>query len=212
MPALCTFSHASVSISLWLMHESTDEAISMCKMQGINTAAIEKLSQKIAKERACTLLALRELETESNNSLEISHNADGAPILNDNSLGISISHSRDIAAVAILPLSAEATGNDGFGIDIEQINERVGLLSPRFLSDAELGCIAESDNIAFTKAWTAKEAVFKAHGKEAVDFAKSIRLSPDFNTASVNASIYELKFWHLEEQNEILCLAIKREK
>ncbi len=97
--------------------------------------------------------------------VEIGHNADGAPFIVGSTLKVSISHSRDIAAVAVAP--------DALGIDIEQARpEQLKRIAARVLSAEEL--IVYSDRLL--QAWTLKEALYKASTNADADFRSDINL------------------------------------
>ena len=130
------------------------------------------------------------------------HTDSGAPILPG--VAVSVSHSERIACVAI---SSEA--GHSFGIDVEDSTRaQLAKVAPRFLSGHEL-TLLDFDSENLCKAWTAKEAVFKAIDKEGVDFAKDIRLSlPNFDTAEYipENSLFSLSFYNMPFNN-IICIA-----
>ena len=105
----------------------------------------------------------------------VGHHPDGAPFLPGRPREyISISHSATHAAVAV--------SNAPIGIDIEQPRPQLERVAARFLSEREQAA-AQSIGNGLLKAWTAKEAVFKAVPEQGVDFARDIVLSDDFTTA-----------------------------
>lgn len=86
----------------------------------------------------------------------IGHNADGAPRVEDHpSLHISISHSRDMLAMAL-------DAHRPIGIDIETPRSNLRRVAPRFLTPDELGRTRSLHDLL--RAWTAKEALFKVAG------------------------------------------------
>lgn len=96
------------------------------------------------------------------------HTPEGAPYLKDNPVHISISHSRSRAALAVC---AEAP----VGVDVETLRDQLARVAPRVLSEAELadyGTTAEG----LLRAWTLKEALYKAAGVPGVDFRTGINL------------------------------------
>lgn len=104
------------------------------------------------------------------------HRPSGAPYLEGRpELSISVSHSLTLAAVAL--------ANGPVGIDIEQPRPQLQRIARRFLSDHEQANFGESVE-KLLRAWTAKEAIFKAAGKEGIDFARDIRLAEDMSTAT----------------------------
>jgi len=102
----------------------------------------------------------------------IKYNNDGKPFLVDNSHCISISHTNGWVAVMAHP-SMEV------GIDIEIPTEKIKKISSRFLSPIEQEELHEDFNLSQIQlAWSAKEALYKTIGKDALDFAKQLRIFP----------------------------------
>ena len=83
---------------------------------------------------------------------------------------VSITHTRGYAAAIYhreLPV----------GIDIEIIREKILKIGNRFLVEEELNFL-ESHPAHFTMAWSAKESIFKCHGKRGVSLRDNILLEP----------------------------------
>ncbi|MDR1653538.1 MAG: 4'-phosphopantetheinyl transferase superfamily protein [Prevotellaceae bacterium] len=134
-----------------------------------NLPAIDPQSSAGNHKRQCEKIAAHKvLEKLLNTKTEIMHDPYGKPFLKDNTLKISISHSKTKIALII-----HATKN--VGIDVENISPKILKLASRFLSDKELAQIRQSAE-NYTIAWAAKEAAFKIAGKAAVDFRKSLEI------------------------------------
>ncbi|MCL2597176.1 MAG: 4'-phosphopantetheinyl transferase superfamily protein [Paludibacter sp.] len=103
-----------------------------------------------------------------NQNVEIAHDENGIPFLKDNSLKISISHSKTY--VAVISHSTQKVG-----IDIEDISDKILRLAERFLSKKELKIIPQSPE-NYTIAWAAKEAAYKIIGKGATNFRQSLEI------------------------------------
>lgn len=104
------------------------------------------------------------------------HDAVGAPIIYRSGeildVKVSISHSQKIAALAIAPSDMLA------GIDIESDRAQLTRVAPRVLSEAEVEYYKNQAR-GFLKAWTLKEALYKAVrgiAGEEIDFAKQLVL------------------------------------
>lgn len=96
------------------------------------------------------------------------HDADGAPLLAGSSLHLSISHSHHFAAIALDP-------DVRIGIDIEEPRlEQLQHVISKFLAPEEL---PQWQN-RLLRAWTAKEATFKAAGTSGLTIGQ-IRLIAD---------------------------------
>lgn len=110
----------------------------------------------------------------------IVHAPSGRPLLeNADGLYISISHSADYVAVAFGHL-------EGIGIDVEQPRAQLARVAPRVLSAAEMAVYGRSESLLL-RAWTLKEALYKAALTEGIDFRRDIilPLSPDDTRATV---------------------------
>jgi len=124
-----------------------------------------------------------------NKNIEIAHDENGSPFIKDNSLKISISHSKIYVAVII-------HSEKKVGIDIEDISDRMLQLAERFLSKKELAKIPQSiEN--YTLAWAAKETAFKIIGKETTDFRKSLEIQ----TIEANSEIPTISLKFLRKNN-----------
>ena len=99
----------------------------------------------------------------------ISHDASGAPRVDGDSIHISISHSAHTAAVVV-------DSSHRIGIDAEDVRGgQLRRVAARVLSSAELaeyGC----DDVWLTRAWTLKEALYKAAGVAGADWRTDLRL------------------------------------
>ncbi len=127
----------------------------------------------------------------------LSHTDQGAPRVDGRQ--VSISHSRTHAALAFHPAAA-------IGIDLESPRPQLQRVKSRFLSAEELDAFGSSDELLL-KAWTAKEAVYKAAETLGPDL-RDIRLAPDLRTARAAGREYTLHYHPLPP--DLLCLAIRR--
>lgn len=101
----------------------------------------------------------------------VGHRDTGAPYLvGREDISLTVSHSRDYAAVAF---SAERT----VGVDIEQWREQLVRVAPRVLSESEMAVYGVSSDLLL-RAWTMKEALYKAALTPGLDFRRDIMLPP----------------------------------
>ncbi len=125
------------------------------------TIALDVISGAYGNRRACEKAAIQRLmDFAAGTNTEILHRPDGSPYpAPPCHLHISISHSRHIAAL----LWSES---QGYGIDIEEARqEQLSRIAARVMSQDEIESF--SDNLL--KAWTLKEAAFKAAGLPVAD-------------------------------------------
>lgn len=96
----------------------------------------------------------------------------GKPRIMDSPYEISISHSHGLAAAITAPLAV--------GIDIQKIVPKLERLSHKYMRPAELGSLSEGQHrLAHLHVyWGAKEALYKAYGRRALDFRNHILIQP----------------------------------
>ena len=139
----------------------------------------------------------------------ISHFPSGEPYLKQHpELKISVSHSHCFAAFAVGPV-AEGL----FGVDVEDASRKqLVKVASRFLMPDELELAGLQKN-GLAKAWTAKEAVYKASAIKNPDYKHGVCLSHDeFGQAETeDKEVFNLYFAELEHNN-ILCVACKGNK
>lgn len=110
----------------------------------------------------------------------VGHRDTGAPYLvGREDISLTVSHSRDYAAVAF---STRRT----IGVDIEQWREQLLRVAPRVLSESEMAVYGVSSNLLL-RAWTMKEALYKAALTPGLDFRRDIMLPP--HPASTAATV-----------------------
>lgn len=125
---------------------------------------------------------------------QLAHNQDGAPLVEG--VNISITHSQKLAAVAI-------SSNAPVGIDAEEYRPALQRVKTRFLSPEELLWIKEDQDLL--KAWTTKEAVYKALGIRVLT-GPEIAIDPDFRSATAQTRLFSLH--HFQIDSTLITLAI----
>ena len=112
----------------------------------------------------------------------IEHTDSGAPLLDDSTRRISVSHTGRFLCVALLPNTPEAdmhvfAPRTAMGIDCESADRsQVLKIRDRFLSDAEKELAAADDVVANVLLWTCKEALYKAALTPGMDFRAQIEI------------------------------------
>jgi len=102
-------------------------------------------------------------------NVKVLYHQDGKPYLADKTDSISISHSGKYIALITHPVLAS-------GIDIEVPSKKIMKVAPRFLSDKEQTYLTDEQSAAI--AWSAKEALYKIIGSDAIDFAATMEIQP----------------------------------
>jgi 4'-phosphopantetheinyl transferase len=139
--------------------------------------------------------------------LQFSYSANGKPFLGNTSIRFNLSHSSNLAAIAV-------TSDREIGVDVEQIRHDNDLLevAEHYFAPAERAALqslsAEERCFGFFRCWTRKEAYLKARGEGlAMDLhAFSVSLGPNepaalLASAEGPAELQRWKFTHLDLQD-----------
>ncbi len=95
----------------------------------------------------------------------------GKPFLVDSLYDISISHSREFAAVMAAPQSV--------GIDIQKMVDKIERIAHKYMREEEMASLAADTRIEHLHVyWGAKEALYKAYGRRQLDFKEHIFIQP----------------------------------
>ncbi len=150
------------------VHDSVDE---MCqKLSFIDLTEFSNLkSDKRRLEYLGVRVALKNLLGEEK---KITYDSEGKPVFSDKSFQISISHSGRWIAVMAHPQKK-------VGIDIEIPTQKIAKIYQRFLNETEQKELSDGENLnQLLLAWSAKEALYKIIGKDAIDFANHLHIFP----------------------------------
>ena len=152
-------------------------------------------------------LATRKLLALENSDYKITYEINGQPLLNSN-YNISISHSHEIAAIAI-------SDNSKIGLDVQLKEKKIFNIQNKFLNKSEILNIGENPSIdTLTMMWTSKESIYKAIGLKGISFSENIKIDKVTEKDKIGKGYYingtekvkfELKFFYLDEY--IVCYA-----
>ncbi len=190
---------------LWRIDDSEDI---MDPNNELNSDDYQIFLSRKANHMKSQFLASRKLISLVDPDLRVSYE-NNIPLLSDNR-NISISHCDDLVTILI-------SENKGIGIDVERINNKVHSIKSKFLNQKEINYLSgyeESRNL--TKAWTAKEAIYKALRMPGIIFSENI-LIEEFNNESTTGigkfistnqeKKFKLYFYDLDKY----CLTISQE-
>lgn len=168
-----------------------------------------ELASKTTEKRKFEYLSVRvALKNLLGAEMTIHYDAEGKPFIVDSSVQISISHSGKWVAVAAHPSQL-------IGVDIEVPSAKIQKVYTRFLSEIEQKDLSNGEDIRQLQlAWSSKEAMYKIIGKEAVDFAKQLRIFPfevqGFGTISAEhvptQKTFELHYSQNSDYTLLYCL------
>ena len=193
-------------VLVWKITESIDELLSEIH-QPDTIADFRKIkTEKRQFEFLAVRAALKKILGKEHTVL---YTESGKPFLSENCCNISISHSGKWIAVATHPFLH-------IGVDIECLTDKIQKLYKRFLSEEEQNDLSQGANLKQLQiAWSAKEALYKIIGKEAVDFAGQLRIYP-FETGktngeltaehTVNRKLYNLRYFQNDDYTLVYCI------
>ncbi len=129
---------------------------------------ISAITQIKNETKKLEFYAVRYLRNFKQINLPISYNANGAPFFNGSTTKISISHSKELAVIALAPTPV--------GVDIELITERIVRIKDRFVSAAELNLFEVKNAKTYTIIWTIKEVLYKLSDLKQINFLADMNL------------------------------------
>ena len=155
-------------ILIFKIDKTVEELFSQLEFPDIN-----EFSKLVSDKRRLEYLGVRiALKNLLGVEKKIVYNEEGKPVFIDRSFHISVSHSGSWIAVVAHP-------DRQVGIDIEVPTEKIKKLYKRFLNETEQKELSNGENLnQLMLAWSAKEALYKIIGKEAVDFANQLHIFP----------------------------------
>ncbi len=102
--------------------------------------------------------------------INIHYQHSGKPFIVNSEINISISHTKDLVAIAL-------NEKHPIGIDIEQFGNKIEKIANRFLSSQELQLINNEDSVKFkTLFWSAKESIYKNLEITGISFKEGIKI------------------------------------
>ena len=131
----------------------------------------EIVSQKILESSAARFSLWNVCQQISEGPWDLRKDERNRPYFDQSDYHISLSHSFPFVAAII-------SHKKSVGIDLERFGRQVGKIGPRFLSAEEWNRWQDSHS-DLTKAWTCKEAIYKAMGVPGLAFQQDIQL-PSF--------------------------------
>jgi phosphopantetheinyl transferase len=157
-------------------------------------------------------LATRKVLALENSDYKITYNNNGKPSLNSK-YNISISHSHQIAAVAI-------SDNSKIGLDVQLNENKIFNIQDKFLNPTEKLNIGENPSLKIlTMIWTSKESIYKAVGLKGISFSKNIEIDKVIEKDKTGIGYYingtekvkfDLKFFYVDEYT--ICFAYQNPK
>lgn len=159
---------AEGQILIWDLCETVEQLLG--RQTVVTQDELEQFTaQKRKREYLATRVALMEL---TGAEIQVDYTHERKPFAVNSNLQLSFSHSADRVAVMIHPEKC-------VGVDIEKQGNKVAALYTRFMGEQEQCDFGQGSDVHVLQIiWSAKEALYKIIGKEAVDFAETLRVLP----------------------------------
>ena len=157
-------------LGIWKMDETREDLLQLFPAH-LRSKANSLLHTIRSERRSIEWLATRVMLFNLLGKEQIILNREnGSPYLADGKSHISISHTKEYAAILLHETSA-------VGIDIETRSERVVKLAGKFISDKEY--IDPAQKVVHQLLhWSAKESLFKLMNEEGIDFRQHLYIEP----------------------------------
>ena len=157
-------------------------------------------------------LATRKVLALENSDYKITYDINGKPLLNS-IYNISISHSHEIAAIAI-------SDNSNIGLDVQLKESKIFNLQNKFLNKSEKSNIGDDPTVdILTMVWVSKESIYKAIGLKGISFSENIKIDKVIEKDKTGIGYYingtekvkfDLKFFYIDEYT--ICYAYQNPK
>lgn len=157
-------------LGIWEITEDYDDLRSRLSLESEEVKTLEKFRNHSRKLEWLSVRTLINDMTGTNS--RIIYNEDRKPFLLDNSLHISISHSRNFTSILLSRFKR-------VGIDLEYMSHRISKIADRFINENEK--ITSSPDLLRYHLyihWCAKEALYKVCDKKNINFRKNLTIEP----------------------------------
>ncbi len=183
----------------------------------LNTKELNSDEKKLLKLKKNNILieqflATRKVLALENSDYKITYNNNGKPSLNSK-YNISISHSHEIAAIAI-------SNNSKIGLDVQLNENKIFKIQNKFLNKSEKLNIGDDPTVdILTMVWTSKESIYKAIGLKGISFSENIKIDKVIEKDKTGIGYYingtekvkfDLKFFYVDEYT--ICYACQNIK
>ncbi len=158
----------NATIGLWRIEESVNDLQHQTPPNlWQQQARYQRISNPNRQQEWLATRALINTLIPSEQTFAIDYDIFGKPSFRQPIQQLSISHSKDFAAVILHPSMK-------LGIDIEPIHSRILRLQHKFLSEKEKADIEKDNLFQLSLYWSAKETLYKLYGKKKLVFKENL--------------------------------------
>jgi phosphopantetheinyl transferase len=201
----------------FIINEKTKIKLWKVIMGELNTKELNSDEKNLLKLKKSNILreqflATRKVLALENSDYKITYDINGKPSLNSK-YNISISHSHEIAAIAI-------SDNSKIGLDVQLKESKIFNIQNKFLNKSEKSNIGDDPTVdILTMVWTSKESIYKAVGLKGISFSENIKIDKVIEKDKTGIGYYingtekvkfDLKFFYVDEYT--ICFAYQNPK
>jgi 4'-phosphopantetheinyl transferase len=201
----------------FIINEKTKIKLWKVMIGELNTKELNSDEKNLLKLKKSNILreqflAIRKLLSLENSDYKITYDINGKPLLNS-IYNISISHSHEIAAIAI-------SDNSKIGLDVQLKESKIFNIQNKFLNKSEKSNIGDDPTVdILTMVWTSKESIYKAIGLKGISFSENIKIDKVIEKDKTGIGYYingtekvkfDLKFFYVDEYT--ICYACQNPK
>ena len=201
----------------FIINEKTKIKLWKVMIGELNTKELNSDEKNLLKLKKSNILkeqflATRKLLALENTDYKITYDNNGKPLLNSK-YNISISHSHEIAAIAI-------SDNSKIGLDVQLNENKIFNIQNKFLNKSEKLNIGDDPTVdILTMVWTSKESIYKAIGLKGISFSENIKIDKVIEKDKTGIGYYingtekvkfDLKFFYVDEYT--ICFAYQNPK
>ena len=201
----------------FIMNEKTKIKLWKVMIGELNTKELNNDDKNLLKLKKSNILreqflATRKILELENSDYKITYDINGKPLLNS-IYNISISHSHEIAAIAI-------SDNSNIGLDVQLKESKIFNLQNKFLNKSEKSNIGDDPTVdILTMVWTSKESIYKAIGLKGISFSENIKIDKVIEKDKTGTGYYingtekvkfDLQFFYVDEYT--ICYAYQNPK
>ena len=160
-------------ITIWKAEEDVNELLAQCVLSDAERQQIDSFQSNYRKkEWLCTRIMLQQADMNLVSNTAIIYDDFGKPHLQNSSLKISVSHSKEFVALMIAETSHA-------GLDIEKLHPKIERTAQKFLSETEKERIPPANHLQYYHTlWGAKEVLYKIYGKGGLFFKEHLLTEP----------------------------------
>lgn len=163
--------HPESYIAVWENTEENGFFESNLDLRPREKLALKQMKEFRQKEWLCSRMLVKQLLPDHDQDYMLHKDHFGKPFLENSPWFLSLSHSRNRAAIILSKTIA--------GIDIQHEEEKINKLFPKFISAKEIEHL-DPDHLSESRHifWSGKEAMYKAYGRKSLDFNKHMHIYP----------------------------------